>query len=240
MNIELFIPCFVDQLFPQTAFNMIKILEQVGCKVIYNQNQVCCGQPAYNAGFLHDSKKVAGNFLECFSGANAIVAPSGSCTGFIRNYYPQIFDQSSREGEVASKTPKFFEFTEFLVDELRIEDTQSTFKGIAVYHDACGALRECGIKTAPRKLLNNVKGLQIIETEDCERCCGFGGTFAVKYEPISNAMGEQKIYNAISTGAEYIISTDLSCLMHLEGYIKQHHLPIHTIHIADVLVSKNE
>lgn len=235
MQIELFIPCFVDQLFPQTALNMIRVLERAGCQVSYNTGQVCCGQPAYNAGFHQECSSVAKVFMNFFSGQHAVVAPGGSCTGFVRNYYRQLFAGSDRVREVELKAPRFFEFTEFLVEELKIVDTHSVFKAKAVYHDACGALRECGIKAAPRKLLNNVRGLELIETEDCERCCGFGGTFSVKYEPISVAMGEQKIHNAIATGAEYIISTDLSCLMHLEGYIRRHRSPIKTIHIADVL-----
>ncbi|MBN8859940.1 MAG: (Fe-S)-binding protein [Sphingobacteriales bacterium] len=236
MKVEIFIPCFVDQLFPQTAFNMVRILEQAGCDVLYNVNQVCCGQPAFNAGFHKESRAVAEKFLETFSGEHLVVAAGGSCTGFVRNYYRQLFTGTELSEDVSIKAPLFYEFTEFLVEKLKILNTGSTFKGKAVYHDACGALRECGIKSAPRKLLHNIEGLQLIETEDCERCCGFGGTFSAKYEAISVAMGEQKVHNAIAAGADYIISTDLSCLMHLDGYIQQHRLPVKVLHIADVLV----
>lgn len=237
MKIELFIPCFVDQLYPETAFNMVRILEWAGCEVSYNTAQTCCGQPAFNAGFSDDCRKVAGKFLHEFSGKEYVVAPGGSCTGFVRNYYPELFAGTELEGEAVGKAPRFFEFTEFLRKKMNIIDTGAQLFGKAVYHDACGALRECGIKSAPRELLQRVRGLELIETEDAERCCGFGGTFAVKYEPISVSMGEQKVRNAIQAGADFIISTDLSCLMHLDGYIRQHQLSIKTLHIADVLAT---
>lgn len=236
MKVEIFIPCFVDQLFPQTAFNMVRILEWAGCEVIYNTQQTCCGQPAYNAGFKKECSTVAKKFIEGFSGDHYVVVPGGSCTGFVRNYYQHLVPAAN----LKERPRMFYEFSSFITDILGIEDLNAGFEGTAVYHDACGALRECGIKNAPRKLLQQVRGLKIIETEDAERCCGFGGTFSVKYEPISVSMGEQKVKNAIAAGADYIISTDLSCLMHLEGYIRQHHLPIKTLHIADVLASGND
>lgn len=239
MHVELFIPCFVDQLFPQTAFNMVQTLERAGCEVSYNTQQTCCGQPAYNAGFMEECAVVAGKFIKEFSGENYVVVPGGSCTGFVRNYYSKMFEGTDLEKQVTMKTPLFYEFTSFLTEILGIEDTGATLVGKAVYHDACGALRECGIKSAPRILLNKVRGLELVETEDAERCCGFGGTFSVKYEPVSMAMGEQKVLNAIKAGAQYIISTDLSCLMHLDGYIRQHGLPVKVLHIADVLVSES-
>lgn len=236
MTVEIFIPCFVDQLFPKTAFNMVAILERVGCEVLYNTQQTCCGQPAYNAGFTNECSAVAQKFIEGFSGDHYVVVPGGSCTGFVRNYYQHLLSVADLKG----RHRKFYEFSSFLTDVLGIEDLKASFAGTAVYHDACGALRECGIKNAPRTLLQQVKGLTIIETEDAERCCGFGGTFSVKYEPISVGMGEQKVRNAIAAGAGYIISTDLSCLMHLEGYIRQHQLNIRTIHIADILAGSSD
>lgn len=225
MNVELFIPCFVDQLFPDTAFNMIKVLEKLGCTVRYNSDQTCCGQPAFNAGYVRESKAVAQKFNRDFSGADYIVAPSGSCVGFVRNYYKKMFDNNdSRQNGLPGK--RMYEFTEFITDVLQLTDLGASLPGIATYHDACGALRECNIKDAPRQLLSQVADLEVREMNDCEVCCGFGGTFAVKFESISIGMCEQKVLNALATGADYIISTDLSCLMHLEGYIKKHHNPI--------------
>lgn len=239
MNVQLFIPCFVDQLYPQTAFNMVKVLERAGCTVEYNTNQTCCGQPAFNAGFWEDAKQVCGKFIKDFSGADYIVAPSASCVGFVRNYYPKLFDNSSLHNEVKDLQKRTFEFSDFLVNVLQKEDFGAVLNGKATYHDSCAALRECKIKQEPRKLLQHVKGLELVEMNDVETCCGFGGTFAVKFEPISIAMADQKVTNALATGAQYIISTDLSCLMHIDGYIRHKNINLQTMHIADVLAANS-
>jgi L-lactate dehydrogenase complex protein LldE len=237
MKVQLFIPCFVDQLYPQTAFNMIKVLEKATCEVQYNTNQTCCGQPAFNAGFWDESRAVCSKFLKDFEGADYIVAPSASCVGFVRNYYSKLFENSSQHNQVKELGRRIYEFSEFLVDVLKIENFGSTLNAKATYHDSCAALRECKIKEAPRKLLSYVKGLELVEMNDVETCCGFGGTFAVKFDAISIGMADQKVRNAAETKAELIISTDLSCLMHLDGYIKGKNLPLKTMHIADVLAS---
>ena len=237
MNVQLFIPCFVDQLYPDTAFNMVKVLEKAGCTVSYNESQTCCGQPAFNAGFWEQSKSVCSKFIKDFKGSDYIVAPSASCVGFVRNYYSKLFDNSSAHNEVKDLGKRIFEFSEFMIDVLQVENVGATLNGKATYHDSCAGLRECRIKEEPRKLLSHVKGLSLTELNDVETCCGFGGTFAVKFEAISVSMGEQKVENALATGAEYLISTDHSCLMHLQGYIKQKGYTLRTMHIADVLAS---
>ncbi|HKP32329.1 MAG TPA: (Fe-S)-binding protein [Chitinophagaceae bacterium] len=237
MDVQIFIPCFVDQLYPQTAFSMIKVLEKAGCNVKYNEKQTCCGQPAFNAGFWDDSKDVCSKLIQDLSGSDYIVSPSASCTGFIRNYYPKLFENSSFHNEIKTLQKRMFEFSEFLVKVLGKEDFDATLEAKATYHDSCAGLRECRIKEEPRKLLAKVRGLEIVEMNDVETCCGFGGTFAVKYEAISIGMADQKVNNALSTGAEYIISTDLSCLMHIDGYIRHKGLPLRTLHIADVLAN---
>ncbi len=237
MNVQIFIPCFVDQLYPQVAFNMVKVLEKAGCTVSYNANQTCCGQPAFNAGFWGESKDVCTKFLKDFSGADYIVAPSASCVGFVRNYYEKIFANGSETVPYKKTTERIFEFSEFLVKVLKVTDLGASLPGKATYHDSCAALRECHIKEEPRTLLANVKGLEIIEMNDVETCCGFGGTFAVKFEPISIAMGDQKITNASATGAEFLISTDMSCLMHIDGCNKHKGAGLKVMHLADVLAS---
>jgi L-lactate dehydrogenase complex protein LldE len=237
LKIQLFIPCFVDQLYPDTAFNMVRILEKAGCTVEYNQEQTCCGQPAFNAGFQEDAKEVCLKFLKDFSSTDYIVSPSASCTGFVRNYYPGLFVDSSFNKEVKAVGKRIYEFSDFLVNVLHKENFNANMPGKATYHDSCSALRECKIKTEPRVLLSHVKGLELVEMEDVETCCGFGGSFAVKFEPISLAMADQKVNHALKTGAKYLISTDLSCLMHLDGYIRHKGLPLKTLHIADVLSS---
>lgn len=238
--VDIFIPCFVDQLFPDTAMNMVKVLEKVGCEVRYNPNQTCCGQPAFNGGFFNEAREVADKFLEDFTSdtSHYIVAPSASCVGMVRNAYQDIFVKSSKLVKYRAMQKKVFELTEFLTDVLGITRIEgASLPGRFTYHDSCSALRECGIKAGPRELLSNVRGLELVEMEDNETCCGFGGTFAVKFEAISTAMAEQKVDNAIATGADYIVSTDSSCLMHLEAYIKKQSKPIKTMHIADVLAS---
>jgi L-lactate dehydrogenase complex protein LldE len=237
MKVQLFIPCFVDQLYPQTAFNMVKVLEKACCDVEYNTNQTCCGQPAFNAGFQSEAKKVAEKFLKDFDTPDYIVAPSASCVGFVRNYYGKLFENSSQHNLVKSLSLRIFEFTEFLTNILKIENFGAVLNAKATYHDSCAGLRECKIKEGPRNLLKKVKGLQLIEMAETEVCCGFGGTFAVKFDAISNAMADQKINHALDTGASHIISTDLSCLMHLQGIITKKDLPITTLHIADVLAN---
>ncbi len=240
IEVDLFVPCFVDQLYPQTAFNVIKILEKLGCKVFYNPNQTCCGQPAFNAGFWDDAKKVGEKFINEFNNNRYIVIISSSCAGMVKNYYPELFHNSASHNKLNKIKSNTYEFSEFLVKVLKVSDIGAKFDGKVTYHDACGALRECGIKAEPRELLNNVEGLELIELEKSDVCCGFGGTFAVKYEPISVGMAEQKVQYAVATGAEYLVSADLSCLLHLDGYIRQNNIPLKIMHIADVLAASME
>lgn len=237
MNIQLFIPCFVDQLYPQTGFNMIRVLEKTGCSVKYNSKQTCCGQPAFNAGFRDEARAVCMKFVRDFEGTDYIVTPGASCTGFVRNYYSTLLENSSVHNEMKELGKRIFEFSEFLIKILQVENVGASLNGKATYHDSCSALRECRIKEEPRRLLSQVMGLELAEMNDVETCCGFGGTFAVKFEPISIAMGEQKVENALATGAAYLISTDHSCLMHLDGYIRHKGYKLQTMHIADVLAS---
>ena len=237
MQVQLFVPCFVDQLYPTVAFNMVKVLEKAGCTVTYNANQTCCGQPAFNAGFWGEAKDVCNKFIQDFSGSDYIVAPSASCVGFVKNYYQKLYESSAQQQTAKKLSERIYELSDFLVNVLKVEDLGAQFNGKVTYHDSCAALRECKIKEEPRKLLRQVKGLEMIEMADNETCCGFGGSFAVKFEPISIAMGDQKITNASATEAEYIISTDMSCLMHIDGCIKHKGSGLQVLHLADVLAS---
>lgn len=237
MKVQLFVPCFIDQLYPSVAFNMVKVLEKAGCTVYYNSNQTCCGQPAFNAGFWGEARDVCQKFIDDFSNEGYIVAPSASCIGFLRNYYKKIFEDTRYTEQVEMIAKKAFEFSEFMIQVLNVDDVGAVFEGKITYHDSCAALRECHLKKEPRQLLSKVKGLELIEMNDTETCCGFGGTFAVKYEAISTAMADQKIINAESTGAEYVVSTDMSCLMHIDGCIKQQNKNLKVLHLADVLAS---
>lgn len=237
MTVDLFIPCFIDQLYPETAFSVVKIFKKLGIEVKYNKNQTCCGQVAYNSGFWDEARNVASKFITDFPYDRPIVSPSASCSGFVKNHYARLFEDTDTlfDHDLVSKS--IIELSDFLVNKLNLTDIGAKFDGKVVYHDGCSALRDYGIKDEPRTLLKHVRGLTLLEMEDSDTCCGFGGTFSVKFEPISIAMAEQKIENALKTGAEYITSTEASCLMHLDGYIKKNNIPLKTIHIADILAS---
>ncbi|MEK0423285.1 MAG: hypothetical protein RLZ95_1195 [Bacteroidota bacterium] len=237
MTVQLFVPCFIDQLYPDVAFSTIKVLEKAGCTVKYNEQQTCCGQPAFNAGFWGESKDVCTKFVQDFDSADYIVSPSASCTGFVRNNFGKIFENNAFQSPAKKVANQMFELTEFLTKVLNITDLGAAFNAKVTYHDSCAGLRECKIKEAPRTLLSNVKGLELVEMKDTDACCGFGGSFAVKYDTISIAMADQKIENAIATEAEYIVSGDMSCLMHLDGRINYNGQAVKVIHIADVLSS---
>ncbi len=239
MKVDVFIPCFIDQFYPNTAASFIKVLEKAGCTVQYNPEQTCCGQPAFNSGYWKETKTLATKFLQIFKEAEVIVSPSASCTGFVKNYYKRVFEEDKKQlGAVNEITPKIFEFSDFLVNQLQKVDFGSVFNHKVTYHDSCAGLREYGIKDEPRILLENVQGLKLIEMDDLTTCCGFGGTFAAKFHAISTAMTEQKVEHALKTGAEYIISTDSSCLMNIDSYIRKQKLPIKTMHLADVLAAE--
>lgn len=236
MDVQLFIPCFIDQLYPETGFNTIKILEKSGCKVHYNPNQTCCGQPAFNSGYWDEAGVLAQKFMNDFNAEMPLVSPSASCTSFVIHHYHKILkDKPELLSQLGKQKTQMFELSDFLVNQLKITDLNASFPHKVTFHDSCSALREYGIKKEPRELLSRVKGLELIEMEECETCCGFGGTFAVKHTDISSAMAEKKVENALATGAEYIISTEASCLMNINGYIAKHNLPIKGIHLADVL-----
>lgn len=237
MVVDIFIPCFIDQLYPDTAMNMVKVLEKVGCDVNYNAEQTCCGQPAFNAGYWDDAKKVGEKFIREFQNDRYIITPSASCAGMIKNYYPEMFHNSALHNEYKQLAKNIHEFSSFLVNVLKITDVGAKLEGIATYHDSCAALRECTIKKEPRILLEKVRGLEVREMKDTESCCGFGGTFSAKFEPIAVSMGSDKVKNATETGAQYLISTDSSCLIHLGGYIKKQSVALKPMHLADVLAS---
>lgn len=236
-EVDLFIPCFVDQLYPETAENLLKILQGVGLTVHYNPEQTCCGQAAFNSGYQDTARDLAVKFLSDFQSGRPVVSPSASCTGYIRNYYTELLENTIYLNNYKKLRPLVFEFTDFLVNHLKITDLGARFDAKVTWHDSCAGLREYGLKKEARELLSKVRGLELVEMTANDVCCGFGGTFSVKHEAISTAMAEQKIEYAMETGAEYIAGTDMSCLMHLDAYIQKHELPIKCIHIADILVN---
>ncbi|MEI7959267.1 MAG: (Fe-S)-binding protein [Chitinophagaceae bacterium] len=237
MTVQLFVPCFVDQLYPDVAFNTIKVLEKAGCTVKYNAQQTCCGQPAFNAGFWGEAKDVCTKFVQDFDGADYIVSPSASCAGFVRNNYNKLFENNAFQSPAKKVANRIYELSEFLVKILNVTNLGAKFEGKATYHDSCAGLRECHIKSEPRTLLSAVEGLELIEMKDTDICCGFGGSFAVKFDTISVSMADQKIESALTTDADYLISTDMSCLMHLDGRMKHNGQSLKVVHLAEVLAS---
>ncbi|MDP2423751.1 MAG: (Fe-S)-binding protein [Bacteroidales bacterium] len=237
MTVDIFIPCFIDQFYPETGLNMLRILEKLGVDAHYNKRQTCCGQVAFNAGFWDEAKAIGEKFIKSFNNNRLVVTPSASCASMVRNNYNELFYNTALHIEYRQLQKNIIEFTDFLVNVLKVNDLNAIFNHVATYHDSCAALREYGIKAEPRALLQHVRGLELREMKHTHECCGFGGTFSVKHEAIAVAMAEQKVGDALATGAEYIISTDASCLMHLEGYIKKHKLQLKTAHIVDVLAT---
>ena len=238
MTITLFIPCFVDLMYPQVGISMVRILERLGHKVVCPPVPACCGQPAFNAGFWEESRAIACKVLEPLQDAEAVVIASGSCGAMMRVFYPQLFADTAHEPAARALAAKCHEFSSFLVNQLGVTDLGSRFPHRVTFHDGCHGLRELGNKRPPRELLARVHGLELVEMDQAETCCGFGGTFAAKFPAISTAMGEVKCASALETKAEYIVSCDSSCLMQIQGLIDRQAMPIRTIHLAEILAQQ--
>jgi L-lactate dehydrogenase complex protein LldE len=234
MRVALFIPCFVDQFFPNVAIAMVTVLRRLNVEVDYPLGQTCCGQPAFNTGYWNEARILAKRHCEVFADADAIVSPSGSCAAMVRNFYSELLGGHTVIPPCVSKT---YEFSEFLVRMLGVTDVGAKFPARVTYHDACHALRELRLKDEPRQLLRNVQGLELVEMDQAETCCGFGGTFSVKFPMISYAMDDVKVTSINKTGAQYVVSGDSSCLMQIDGYLRRQKLPIKTISLAEVLAS---
>jgi L-lactate dehydrogenase complex protein LldE len=239
-KVSLFIPCFVDQLVPEVGIHTLRVLRRAGCEVDFPKAQTCCGQPAFNTGYWDDARVVAERFLRVFRSADAVVCPSGSCTTMVRNFYPELLMGRRSSDEAAGMAKRVFEFSEFLVKELRTTDVGSSFPHRVAFHDACHGLRELGLKEEPRELLRRVRSLELVEMPASEECCGFGGTFAVKYGVVSASMGETKAANAEASGAEYLASIDPSCLLHMDGILRRRQSRVRTIHLASILAQTAE
>jgi L-lactate dehydrogenase complex protein LldE len=235
VKVSLFIPCFIDQFYPQVGVSMVQVLERLGCEVDYPEGQTCCGQPAFNSGYWDQARAVAEHSLEIFAESEVIVSASGSCGAMMRVFYPDLFKETAHHFEALNMAPKIHEFSEFLVNVLGVKDVGARFSGTVTFHDGCHGLRELGIKTEPRELLGHVKGLSLVEMADTETCCGFGGTFAVKFPAISTAMGEVKCANVLATKADYVISNDSSCLMQIQGLLDRQGNKVRCLHLAEVL-----
>jgi L-lactate dehydrogenase complex protein LldE len=238
MTITLFIPCFIDALFPRAGISMVEILERLGHKVVCPEEIVCCGQPPFNSGYWDEARAVAVKVLAQLKDAEVIVIGSGSCGAMLKNFYPELFKDTPPSELAKQISARTWEFSDFLVSKLGVTALGAQFQHKVTFHDGCHGLRELGIKKSPRTLLGHVQGLQLVEMPEAETCCGFGGTFATKFPMISTAMGDVNCASAAGTGAEYIVSNDSSCLMHLQGLLSRQGKTMKTIHLAEVLNHK--
>ncbi len=238
MTVTLFIPCFVDALFPRAGISMVEILERLGHKVVCPAEISCCGQPPFNSGYWDEARPVAAKVLEQLKDAEAVVIGSGSCGAMVKKFYPELFAGRPEEAAAKKIAAHTWEFSDFLVNKLGVTDLGAKFPHKVTFHDGCHGLRELGLKKPPRTLMSHVQGLRLVEMGEAETCCGFGGTFAAKFPMISTAMGDVKCASAAETGAEYIVSNDSSCLMHLQGLLSRQGERMKTIHLAEVLNQK--
>ena len=238
MTVTLFIPCFVDALFPRAGISMVEILERLGHTVVFPEQITCCGQPPFNSGYWDEARTVAAKVLPQLADAEAIVIGSGSCGAMLKVFYPQLFEHTPQSALAKQISARTWEFSDFLVSKLGVTDLGAKFPHKVTFHDGCHGLRELGLKKSPRALLGKVIGLELVEMGEAETCCGFGGTFATKFPMISTAMGEVKCTSATETKADYIVSNDSSCLMHIQGLLSRQGNPLKTIHLAEVLNQK--
>jgi L-lactate dehydrogenase complex protein LldE len=243
MRVSLFITCLVDQLFPQVGEAMVTTLGRLGVDVSFNEAQTCCGQPAFNMGYRSDARRMAEHFIEVFENdkSDFLVAPSGSCTAMVRNYYRELFHRPEDKAwlkRLERARARLCEFSEFIVKELGVEDVGARFRGRVTYHDACHLLRELGINDEPRRLIRAVRDIEFVEMEAPDTCCGFGGTFSVKYSEISNAILQEKISRIERSGVEYVVANDSSCLMQIDGGLRRARSCVKTMHLAELLAKR--
>jgi L-lactate dehydrogenase complex protein LldE len=251
MRVFLFVPCYIDQLFPNVAESTLKVLRHLGCDVFFPENQTCCGQPAYNSGYFDEARLMAAHEVNAFLKFKAslngkdiefdpandyVVGPSGSCVAMIRSFYPDLLsgDPQFAEhiGKFASRT---FEFTEFINKVIKVDNFKGRLSATISYHDSCHGLRELGLRDEARNILKRIDGLRLVELPYNETCCGFGGTFAVKFPEISCSMADEKLKNFESTRADVLVSGDSSCLMHLQGRARHNGMKQRFAHIAEIM-----
>jgi len=238
-RVSLFVTCIVDQLFPKIGLAMTDVLERLGFAVDFPEAQTCCGQPAFNSGYHAEACSAARHFLNVFDQSEAIVVPSGSCTAMIAHHFSELFANEPESRDCAGRLAKrVWEFSSFLTEVAGVDDVGASLEDVITFHDGCHALRELGIHSGPRRLLARVRGLELREMEPAEECCGFGGTFSVKFAELSGAVARAKIDAIVRTGANTVVSLDPSCLMQIQGAISRAGLKLRTMHLAEVLASR--
>jgi L-lactate dehydrogenase complex protein LldE len=238
-RVSLFVTCMVDQLFPRVGLAMTEVLERLGYAVDFPENQTCCGQPAFNSGYRVEARAVARYFVDTFESCETIVVPSGSCTSMIKHHFAELFGKEPQTlARIHALESRVWEFSTFLTEAAGVDDVGARLDEVVTFHDGCHALRELGVKSAPRRLLSRVRGLELREMHPAEECCGFGGTFSVKFAELSGAMAGSKIDAIVRTGAQTVVSLDCSCLMQIQGALSRAGSGVRTMHLAEVLASR--
>lgn len=243
MRIALFITCFNDTMFPETGKSVVRLLRRLGHEVEFPYAQTCCGQMHFNSGYRRDARQVARSFAETFAPYDAVVTPSGSCAAMVRENHPVLAEGArGKDAEVfrervARVAPRVYEFGEFLVDVLGVEDVGAYFPHSVAYHPTCHSARMLGVGDKPLRLLRKVRGLRLVELPRADECCGFGGTFALKNADTSAAMGQDKVAAVLESGAQVVCAGDNSCLLHIGGVMSRQHLGVRVMHLADILAS---
>ena len=234
-RVSLFVTCLVDLLYPEVGEATVSLLQALGLRVEFPSGQTCCGQPAFNSGFEEDARRVARNMLDSFADSEVVVSPSGSCTAMVRSYYPHLFEGTPDEDRARDLSNRTYELSEFIVDVHGISDLGGRWEGKATYHDSCHGLRELGLSGQGRKLLAGVSGLELIEMEHTDMCCGFGGTFALRLPAVATAMADEKLAAAEATNADVMVAGDAGCLMHLAGRVSRLGSRLRPMHLATLL-----
>ncbi|HEX8888662.1 MAG TPA: (Fe-S)-binding protein [Pyrinomonadaceae bacterium] len=240
MRVSLFITCLVDQLWPEIGTSAVEVLRRAGCEVMFDERQTCCGQPAFNTGYRSEARRLAKRFIEIFEEGegDAIVSPSGSCTAMAHHFHQLFADDEKWRQRAETLAAKTYEFSSFLVNVLQVEDVGASYRGRVTWHDACHGLRDLNLQREPRALISNVRGLEFIELPNADACCGFGGTFSVKYPEISVAILDHKIEAIEGADVRAVVSADASCLMQIGGRLARQNSKVQVMHIAELLASQ--
>jgi L-lactate dehydrogenase complex protein LldE len=240
MRVSLFVTCLVDQLWPSIGTSAVEVLRRAGCDVEFDQRQTCCGQPAFNTGYRNEARTLARRFIEIFdeSKADAIVSPSGSCTAMVHHFRELFAEDEVWRARAESIAERTHEFASFLVNVLGVDDVGASFDGRVTWHDACHGLRDLNLHSEPRRLIRNVRGVEFVEMANADSCCGFGGTFSVKYPEISVAILDNKIESIEKADVRAVVSADASCLMQIAGRLSRQASPVRAMHLAELLASR--
>lgn len=239
MRVSLFVTCLVDQLWPEVGTSAVEVLRRTGCEVVFDERQTCCGQPAFNTGYRSDARVLARRFIEIFedAGADAIVSPSGSCTAMVHHFHQLFEDDEHWRKRAEAIAQRTHEFSSFLINVLEVDDVGASFRGRVTWHDACHGLRDLNLHSEPRRLIKGVRGVEFVELPNADACCGFGGTFSIKYPEISVAILDNKIAEIENAGVRAVTSGDASCLMQIRGRLTRQKSVVRAMHLAELLAA---